>query len=811
MKVMVMNQIAARPFFTKVSKTAIIEDYRIGCISREVSLLGRREVLTGKGKFGIFGDGKELPQLALAKVFKDGDFRAGYYRDQTFMFALGLLTVEQFFAQMYADAQPGNDPFSGGRQMNAHFATPYVDKNGAWLNQAAQKNISADVSCTAGQVARAVGLAQASKLYRNNPHLKKTGNLFSNNGNEVCFVTIGDASTSEGAFWEMINAAGVLKIPLGVSIWDDGYGISVPTKYQTTKQSIYEVLQGFAMDKYGNGLDIYQVKGWDYVNLVEMYDYAIERIRASHIPAVFHITELTQPQGHSSSGSHERYKSAKRLAWEKEYDCMNQMYQWILAEGILTERQANGIRKEAKKYVKDRQKQAWKAYTQPIKTDIHYISSVYQTLKPKTNFSNEVATAQKELSKLIYPDWRDVVENVKKVLRTLKDENTSAQLALEKWLKTIYKTAHQNYHTHLYNESPKSALKVKQIAPAIRHDAPLKNGYEILNTFFDKALKKHDNLIAFGEDVGKIGGVNQGFAGLQAKYGEHRVFDTGIREWTIMGQGIGLAMRGFRPIAEIQYLDYLVYGLPPLMDDLATLQYRTDGIQIAPMIVRTRGHRLEGIWHSGSPMGLLLNSLRGMCILVPRNMTQAVGFYNTMLQSNDSAVIIEVLNGYRQKEPLPDNIGEYTVPVGVPEILQEGSDVTLVTYGACVRIAQKATKWLAKENISVELVDVQSLLPFDVHHIIGNSLKKTNRIVFLDEDVPGGATGFMMQQVLDQQKGYGYLDSPPVAISAKAHRPPYGTNGDYFSKPNAEQIFEAIYGMMHEVNPIKYPSMYFLK
>jgi pyruvate/2-oxoglutarate/acetoin dehydrogenase E1 component/TPP-dependent pyruvate/acetoin dehydrogenase alpha subunit len=803
---MIENEVLLMPL-KNVPREDIIQDFRTCCISREASIVARREVLSGKAKFGITGDGKEVPQVAMARAFKEGDIRSGYYRDQTFMFATGLSTVEEFFAQLYADSD--NDPFSGGRQMNSHYATPFIDKNNEWLPLTELKNVSADISTTAGQMSRAVGLGLASKLYRQNSKLKDE--RFSKNGNEVTFVTIGDASTSEGVFWESMNAAGVMQIPMAVSVWDDGYGISVPTKYQTTKGSISEALKGFESDEQGEGFDIYIVKAWNYAELLKVYEYAIDNIRETHKPCLIHVKEVTQPQGHSTSGSHERYKSKERLAWEKEWDCIDQMEKWMVTKGICTIEETTTIRKEAKKAVKDAKTRAWKAYINPVKAEIKKVNDIYDRIIAVTQFSVEISDIKNKLKNAYNPLLADVIESVKSALRILKSERTNPQIELENWLKSKNELGHQRYHTHLYLEGQYSALDVPEVSAIYSDDSPLKNGYEILNTFFDKSFEQNPYLVAFGEDVGQIGDVNQGFAGLQNKFGEERIFDTGIREWTIMGQGIGLAMRGFRPIAEIQYLDYLMYGLTPLTDDLATLQYRSKGQQIAPMIIRTRGHRLEGIWHTGSPMGVLLHSLRGVYILTPRNMVQAAGMYNTMLQSKEPAVLVECLNGYRLKEKMPDNLLDFTVPLGVPEILNVGTDVTLVSYGSTIREAEKAVKLLAKDGISVELIDAQTLLPFDRYGIIGASLKKTNRIVFMDEDVPGGATAYMMQEVLEKQKGYFHLDSEPRTLTASAHRGPYGSDGDYFSKPNADSAYEMIYELMHEVQPNRFPKQYFMR
>ena len=778
------------------NREEVLEDFRICCVSREVSLMARKEVLTGKAKFAVTGDGKEVPQVAMAKAFMKGDYRAGYYRDQTWMFALGIVSLEDYFAQLYADTE--NDPFSGGRQMNNHFATPIVDpQTGEWANQLEQYNVSSDVSCTAGQMARALGFAFASKKYRESKALSQ-GTPFSVNGNEVCFSTIGDASTSEGIFWEVINAAGVLQVPLVISVWDDGYGISVPVEYQTTKGSISAVLSGFEPDENNAGVRIYTEKAWRYPDLVAMYKRVIDDARQQHQPALIHIQEVTQPQGHSTSGSHERYKSKERLQWERDFDCILQMEQWMIAEGLASPDETRQIRDKARKTVKEARDRAWKAYATPTIQTRKQLEGIYQEM---LGSHPQIQALVKEAQELITPVISELLQSARRIVYQTIGEDSVARQTLVSWIKKVEALAKQRYHTHLYSETPNAALKVPVVAPEYSEDSPVKNGFEILNAYFDAIIEKDPRVYGFGEDVGKIGDVNQGFAGLQAKHGEERVFDTGIREWSIMGQAIGMTMRGLKPIAEIQYLDYLLYGLEPLSDDVACLRYRTNGIQTAPLIVRTRGHRLEGIWHAGSPMGMMINSLRGMCILTPRNMTQAAGMYNTMLLSDEPAIIVECLNGYRLKEQLPDNIGTFTVPVGIPETLHEGTDVTLVTYGSCVRVAQEGMKMLEKMGISVELIDIQSLLPFDVHHQIVESLKKTNRVVFMDEDVPGGASAYMMREVLEVQGGYQFLDAAPLTITAKAHRPPYGSDGDYFTKPNPEDVFETIYKMMCEGEP----------
>lgn len=778
-----------------------LQDFKICCISREASLMSRKEVLTGKAKFGITGDGKEVPQVALARTFKKGDWRSGYYRDQTIMLALGIASVEDLFAQLYADSD--NDTMTKGRQMTGHYTTPAIDKNSIWLNHVEQVNTSTGISSTGGQMARGLGLALASRKYRESQELHDSTD-FSKNGDEVCFVTIGDASTSEGIFWETINAACVMQVPMVISVWDDGYGISVPKEYQTTKGSISAVLEGFGLDDNGEGMDIHLAKGHDYAGLRSMYKQAVEKSRRTHIPAFIHVEELTQPQGHSTSGSHERYKSTERLQWEKEHDCIKVMEEWMINEGIATTEDVKKIRVEARKYVKECRDRAWKAYTEPVKKVEEKIWAIFAEINTQITDNEELTNTIKEFKAIRNPLFHEIVRYAKRVKYAALGHESAGLYDLEDFLKEAYKTADHRYHSDLYDTSEKSALRIPVIPADFGETPKKKNGYEILNAFFDTKLKNDPRIFAFGEDVGHIGDVNQGFAGLQERYGEQRVFDTGIREWTIMGQAIGMAMRGLRPIAEIQYLDYLIYGLQPLCDDLATLRYRSGGQQQAPAIIRTRGHRLEGIWHSGSPMSMIISSLRGMYVCVPRNMTQAAGMYNTLLQSNDPAIVVECLNGYRLKEKLPQNLNEFTVPLGVPEVLQTGQDVTLVTYGSCVRIAKKGMELLEKKGISVELIDVQTLLPFDLEARIVESIKKTNRVVFFDEDVPGGATAFMMQEVLEKQKAYQYLDSLPVTLTAKAHRPPYGSDGDYFSKPNAEDVFETIYRIVQESEPERF-------
>ena len=775
----------------------VLSDYRIVCESREASLLGRKEVLTGKAKFGIFGDGKEVPQVAMAKFFKPGDFRSGYYRDQTFMFAAGLANVKQFFAQLYADPDVTHDPFSAGRQMNAHFATPTVDADGNWMDLANSKNVASDIAPTAGQMPRSLGLALASKLFRNVPGLQQLDNL-SHNGNEICFTTIGDASTSEGHFWETVNAAGVLQVPLAIFVWDDGYGISVPKKYQTTKGSISEALSGMKKKEGTNGIDIYKVKAWDYAGMCEVFEAGIQKIRDTHVPALFHVEEVTQPQGHSTSGSHERYKSPERLAWEREWDGVKKMREWIIDNALASDEELNDLELKAKEAVRDQRAEAWEEFVEPIREQImRSMSLIDDLINNGADHEGRLQKIRGDLSaSMREPMRREVMAALYEAITIAGNSMTASDI--KEYYQSLKKENASLFNSTLYNEGPYSALKVHEIHVEFAPDAPSVDGYKILNKYFDELFAADNRIVAFGEDLGQIGDVNQGFAGLQAKHGDMRIFDTGIRELTIMGQGIGLAMRGLRPIAEIQYLDYLLYGLQPLSDDLSTLHYRTKGQQSSPLIVRTRGHRLEGIWHSGSPMGMVINSLRGMYVCVPRNMTQAVGMYNTLRQSMDPAIVIECLNGYRLKERLPNNLLSFTVPLGVPEVVREGTDVTIVSYGSILRIIKDAANALQRFGISCEIIDVQTLLPFDIHHVILASLKKTNRIVFVDEDVPGGAAAYMFNQVMEVQGGYKWLDVAPRTITGKAHRPAYGSDGDYFSKPNEEEIREVIVGMMGE-------------
>ncbi len=785
-------------------KEVVKNDFKIANESRQASLLGRKEVLTGKAKFGIFGDGKELAQIAMAKVFRDGDFRSGYYRDQTFMFATGMSNVKEFFAQLYAMPDVQAEPCSAGRSMNGHFGTRSLNEDGSWKELTAMKNSSADISPTAGQMPRLVGLAQASKLYRNNPELSHFSN-FSIKGNEVAFGTIGNASTSEGHFFEAINAAGVLQIPMAISVWDDGYGISVHAKYQTTKENISEILKGFQRDDKGEGYEIFRVNGWDYAALCDTYEKAIKICREEHVPVMIHVQEVTQPQGHSTSGSHERYKSKERLEWETEYDCIKQMREWMISTAIATAEELDTIEQEAKKYVRACQKEVWEAFNQPIKTEIVEVCTLLEQLAATSSASSEITNLIQNLRSTVDAIRKDILVAVRKSLRLTRAEDTVVRRDLQIWLNHYNSQNYDRYNSYLFTDTEHSALNILEIKAQYSEDAKQLDGREILQACFDAAFARDPRVLAFGEDVGRIGDVNQGFAGLQEKYGEIRISDTGIREATIIGQGIGLAMRGLRPIAEIQYLDYLLYGLQTLSDDLASLSYRTKAGQKAPLIVRTRGHRLEGIWHSGSPIGMILHALRGIHVLVPRNMTQAAGFYNTLLKADEPALVIECLNGYRLKEALPDNIGEFTLPLGRPETLIEGNDITIVTYGSCCRVAEEAIAELTNLGISVELIDVQSLLPFDIHHYIVDSLKKTNKVLFFDEDVPGGASSYMMQQVLEEQKGYYHLDAAPRTLTAKAHRPAYGTDGDYFSKPSADDVVECIYEMMHEADPNRFP------
>ncbi len=783
-------------------KVLVLSDYKLVNESRQASLLGRKEVLTGKAKFGIFGDGKELAQAALSKVFKNGDFRSGYYRDQTFMFAIGALTPQQWFAGLYGHTDLTAEPMSAGRQMGGHFATHSLNDDGSFKNLIDQKNSSSDISPTAGQMPRLLGLAYASHFYRINQDLQKEPfTKFSNKGNEIAFGTIGDASTSEGPFWETINAAGVLQVPMLMSVWDDGHGISVPKKYQTTKESISEVLKGFQRDNEGKGYEIFKTKGWDYAHLCETYEKAAEICRTQHVPVLVHVEEVTQPQGHSTSGSHERYKSKERLDWEAEYDCVRQFKLWIIKNALATEEELTAIENEAKETIRLAKNASWSEYLSPIKQEVEEVCALFNAIGSEEAHANAA-----KLQSIKEPIRREIHTAVKQVLRNTEHGNAHKQ-ALMNWLEVSKQQNANRYGSHVYSQS---TMQVANILPnAVQYsDEKLVDGREILRDNFDAILAKYPEVMIFGEDSGKIGGVNQGLEGLQAKYGEHRVFDTGIREATIMGQAIGLAMRGLRPIAEIQYLDYLLYALQIMSDDLATLQWRSKGRQKAPVLIRTRGHRLEGVWHSGSPMGMIVHACRGINVCVPRNMTVASALYNALLQADEPALIIEPLNAYRLKEKQPANFGEYKIQLGHPEILQSGSDITLVTYGSSVRVAQEAIKFLEQKNISVELIDLQTLIPFDVEKTIVESVKKTNRLVVLDEDVPGGASAYILQKIMEEQKAYQYLDAAPSTISAKEHRPAYGSDGDYFSKPNSDDVFECLYNLMHETNPQQFPRLY---
>lgn len=785
-------------------RSLVLADYRLAVMSRESSLLGRREVLTGKAKFGIFGDGKEVAQVAWAKAFQHGDFRSGYYRDMTFMMAIGELTVEAFFASLYADTNPAHEPASAGRQMNGHFATHSLNADGTWRNLTEQKNSSADISPTAGQMPRLLGLAQASKLYRNLDALKGWSQ-FSRQGQEVAWGTIGNASTSEGLFFEAINAAGVLQVPMVMCVWDDEYGISVHARHQTTKESISEILAGFQRGE-KPGFEIITARGWNYPELVAAFERAGSIARTEHVPVLLHVIEMTQPQGHSTSGSHERYKSPERLAWENEHDCLVKMRQWMLETAASTAEELDALEAEVKKEVRDAKNRAWQAYTAPIQAEIAEVQAILEQLVQLGHAPVQPLVDQLKSAK--DPFRRDAVSAARQALRITAGSASPARESLVQWLNNQLQLNQDRYNSFLWNDAGTRAIHVQAVEPTYSSQPELVDGRVVLRENFDYLLTNRPETLIFGEDSGKIGDVNQGLEGLQAKHGELRVADTGIREATILGQGIGMAMRGLRPIAEIQYLDYLLYALQIMSDDLATVSYRTKGRQMAPVIVRTRGHRLEGIWHSGSPMGAILHSLRGINILVPRNMTKAAGFYNTMLEAQEPALIIECLNGYRLKEAMPLNIGSFRTPVGVPEIIRSGSDITIVTYGSTCRQALEAADALSQAGIDAEVIDVQSLLPFDIHHSIVSSVQKTNRVLFLDEDVEGGATGFMMQQVLDVQGGYRWLDQAPATLSARDHRPAYGTDGDYFSKPSADDIFEKVYGIFSEDQPHRFPPLW---
>lgn len=786
-------------------KSEVIHDYKIARISRECSLLGRKEVLTGKAKFGIFGDGKEVPQLALAKAFQNGDFRSGYYRDQTFMMAIGQLSIEQFFAGLYGHTDLDFDPMSAGRQMGGHFATHSLDENGNWKNLTAQKNSSADISPTAGQMPRLLGLAQASKIYRNVRGLENFTN-FSKEGNEVAWGTIGNASTSEGLFFETINAAGVLQVPMVMSVWDDEYGISVHARYQTTKESISEILKGFQRDEENNGYEIFTVKGWDYPTLVATYQKAAAIAREEHVPVLIHVDELTQPQGHSTSGSHERYKNAERLAWEAEFDCLAQMRNWLIENNLATAEELDEIDETSRKEVLEGKKAAWNAFVSPMKSEQNELVSLLNSIASTSENKVFIEKHANDLASIKEPIRKDIITTARKVLRLIIKENSKGTLAT--WIKNYTEKIQPKFSSHLFSQSDKNVLSTKAVEPTYDNSAEAVDARLVLRDNFDAIFNKYPETLIFGEDAGNIGDVNQGLEGMQEKYGELRVADAGIREATILGQGIGMAMRGLRPIAEIQYLDYLLYAIQIMSDDLATLQYRTHGRQKAPLIIRTRGHRLEGIWHSGSPMGMIINAIRGIHVLVPRNMTKAAGFYNTLLETDEPALVVECLNGYRLKEKMPTNLGEFKTPIGVVETIKSGNDITVVSYGSTLRIIEQASKELLEVGIDVEIIDAQSLLPFDINHDCAKSVSKTNRLLVVDEDVPGGASAFILQQIVEEQNAYQFLDSQPQTMAAKAHRPAYGTDGDYFSKPSAEDIFEKVYAIMHEAMPEKYPSLY---
>ena len=786
-------------------KNEVINDYKLAVSSRECSLLGRREVLTGKAKFGIFGDGKEVPQLALAKAFKNGDFRSGYYRDQTFMMAIGQLTIEQFFSGLYANTNIEQEPMSGGRQMGGHFGTHSLDDNGNWKNLTNQKNSSADISPTAGQMPRLLGLAQASKIYRNVVGINTE--KFSDKGNEVAWGTIGNASTSEGLFFETINAAGVLQVPMVMSVWDDDYGISVHARHQTTKENISEILKGFQRDDEHNGYDILKVKGWDYPSLVETYEKAGDIARKEHVPVLIHVDELTQPQGHSTSGSHERYKDEERLAWEREFDCNVKFREFILANSFATEEELDAIDKDIKKQVRDGKKAAWSNYLDPIVSERNEAVSLLKTVAQSSENEVFITKLIENLESNKEPFRKDILSTARQVLRYVVKENSAEKQQLQNWINSYFEKIQPEYSSDLYNDSSSSAIHVKEELPLFNDESELVDGRVVIRENFDAIFSKYPETLVFGEDAGNIGDVNQGLEGLQEKYGELRVADAGIREATILGQGIGMAMRGLRPIAEIQYLDYILYALQIISDDLATLRYRTKGKQKAPLIIRTRGHRLEGIWHSGSQMGGIINLVRGVHVLVPRNMTKAAGFYNTLLQSDEPAIVVECLNGYRLKEKMPTNSGDYKTPIGVVETIKEGDDITLVSYGSTLRIIEEAAKDLQQVGINAEIIDVQSLLPFDLNHDIVKSVAKTNRLMVIDEDVSGGASAFILDKILNTQNAYKHLDSKPLTLTAKEHRPAYGTDGDYFSKPNVEDVFEAIYAVFNEVNPSEFPKL----
>ncbi|UJP63758.1 alpha-ketoacid dehydrogenase subunit alpha/beta [Mongoliitalea daihaiensis] len=789
-----------------LDKELLLKEYRLAHESRQASLIGRKEVFMGKAKFGIFGDGKELAQLAMARHFQNGDFRAGYYRDQTFMFAIGQLTIREYFAQLYAHTSVEAEPASGGRLMNGHFGTRSLDEDGQWKNLMEMKNSSSDISPTAGQMPKLLGLAMASKLYRNNESLHPM-TQFSNKGNEVAWGTIGNASTSEGMFFEAINAAGVMQVPMVVSVWDDGYGISVPNEYHTTKGSISEILKGLQRNDDQKGFEIFVVKGWDFEALDKAFENASRIAREEHVPVLIHVIEVTQPQGHSTSGSHERYKSKERLDWEKDHDCLVKFKDYLLVNGVATEADLFQIENEAKVYAKKEKDAAWAAFSSDIKQELQEAVQLIRAAAPQASESAALLQLADDLQKTLNPIRKDVVSTVRRALWAMRKDAEAVKAELRHWFKELSVLNEDRYNSHLYSQSTDQYANVAIVPVRYDEGAPLVDGREVLQACFDKILERDPRFLAFGEDVGKIGDVNQAFSGLQAKYGDLRVFDTSIREVTIIGQGIGAALRGLRPMAEIQYLDYIHYALMTLSDDLASLTYRTKGGQKAPLIVRTRGHRLEGVWHAGSPIGMLLHSLRGMLLCVPRDMTQAAGMYNTLMEADEPALVIECLNGYRLKERMPSNIGEFKVALGQPEILRAGADLTVVTYGSMCRIIMDAAEELAEMGIELEVIDVQTLLPFDVHHSIVDSIKKTNRVLFADEDVPGGASAYMMQKVVEEQKAYYHLDSEPVTIAAKAHRPAYSSDGDYFSKPSVDDVVETVYRMFHEVDPVRFPEI----
>lgn len=788
-------------------KKEVIEDFRIVNLSREASLLGRKEVLTGKAKFGIFGDGKEVAQIAMAKQFRNGDWRSGYYRDQTFMMAVGQMTVEQFFAGLYANTDLEKEPFSGGRQMGGHFSTTSINPDGSWKNLMEQPNSSADISPTAGQMPRLLGLALASKMFRNNEDLHGFDE-FTSKGNEVAFGTIGDASTSEGPFWETMNAAGVLQVPMALSVWDDGYGISVPKKYQTTRESISKALAGFQREDGDNGYEMFNTKGWDYADLCATYAKAIKVCRDEHVPVLIHVEEVTQPQGHSTSGSHERYKTKERLEWAKEYDCVAKMKAWMIEQGIATEEELNDMQKGIKKEVRAAQKQAWATFCEPIKGEIAEVTRLIGEIAAGSSNAAFLNKMKDDLAATLDPIRKDIMSTARKALRLVRGEQSPAKQQLVDLLNEWNAANHERYSAYLYAENANSAMQVPEVPARYDGEPQQVDGRFVLRDNFAQLFENNPLVLTFGEDVGQIGGVNQSMEKMQERFGELRVSDTGIRECTIIGQGIGMAMRGLRPIAEIQYLDYLLYAIQVMSDDLATVHYRSKGQQKAPLIVRTRGHRLEGIWHSGSPMGMIINALRGMYVCVPRNMTQAAGFFNTLMQADDPALVIEPLNGYRTKEKLPSNLGEFTIPLGVPEVVKEGTDITIVSYGSTFNLTAIAAQQLTEVGIDAELIDVRTLLPFDVNHMIVESVKKTNRLLVIDEDVSGGATAYILDKILNEQGGYYHLDSEPATLSAKDHRPAYGSDGDYFSKPSIEDIFDAAYNIMHDSDTEAYPSLW---